>query len=143
MMVKAGGRWIGRIDGTNQGTFVLEVQQHDAALTGELNLSDSRFGTAVFDAVGTVDKENVTLLLPRHAAAPLHGFNGLPTRFQFYALAPFLYRVLTFTSATESPTPRHICNSHTWSVGIAGGCGNMGGFPSESIIWRKEGDISA
>ena len=70
VMFNAAGRWIGRIDGTNQGSFMLDVQQNDAALTGEINLNDAKLGIAVFDAVGTVDKDKVTLLLTPRGVAP-------------------------------------------------------------------------
>jgi hypothetical protein len=69
-MVNAAGRWIGRIDGTNQGDFVLAIQQNDAALSGEVNLNDAKFGLSVFDAVGTVNTDKVTLLLTPRGVAP-------------------------------------------------------------------------
>jgi hypothetical protein len=69
-MVSAAGRWIGRIDGTNQGSFLFAVQQTDTKLSGELNLNDSKYGIAVFDALGTIEADAITFLLTPRATSP-------------------------------------------------------------------------
>jgi hypothetical protein len=46
------GRWIGRIEGTNSGNLLLDIEQRDDKLSGQARLNDTRFGVCAFDLTG-------------------------------------------------------------------------------------------
>jgi hypothetical protein len=65
-----GGRWVGRLQGTNSGTFVLTLDQNEAVLKGDLRLNDFTLGLAVFDVTGAIEEHSVTFVLtPREAVS--------------------------------------------------------------------------
>jgi hypothetical protein len=60
------GRWIGRIEGTNSGNFLLDLEQRDGAVSGQARLNDLTFGVCAFDLTGKfADGELLLNLVPR------------------------------------------------------------------------------
>lgn len=63
------GRWVGRLNGTNSGNFVLTLEQSGSVLRGELRLSDAAYGLAVFGVEGSTRGDTAEFALePREAA---------------------------------------------------------------------------
>ncbi len=65
-MSEISGRWIGRIEGTNSGNVLLELDHKDGALSGHARLNDTTYGLSAFGVTGTVCDGQLTLdLAPR------------------------------------------------------------------------------
>src|SRR5579864_6592419 len=66
MADELGGRWIGRVEGTNAGNFLLDMEQRDGKLSGQARLNDATYGVSAFDVKGeTSDGHLVLDLVPR------------------------------------------------------------------------------
>jgi hypothetical protein len=46
------GRWIGRIEGTNSGNFLLDLTQAGDKVSGQARLNDAALGVCSFDVAG-------------------------------------------------------------------------------------------
>ncbi len=71
------GRWMGRIEGTNTGHFLLEMEQKEGTLTGQARLNDAAFGVSSFDVTGEATDERLTLHLAPREVMP--GIQITPT----------------------------------------------------------------
>lgn len=75
-MADFAGRWIGRIEGTNSGNFLLDIEQRDGKLSGRARLNDAAHGVSAFDAAGETTGGQLVLdlapkeVMPGIAIAP-------------------------------------------------------------------------
>ncbi len=69
-MADFGGRWIGRIEGTNSGNILVELTQQNRSLSGRVRLNDSRLGVSVFEACGEAGEDQIALNLTPIEAMP-------------------------------------------------------------------------
>lgn len=69
-MSDVAGRWIGRIEGTNSGNFLLELVQSGGEVSGSVRLNDVSHGVSAYEAVGTVADGQLLLELSPTEAMP-------------------------------------------------------------------------
>jgi hypothetical protein len=60
------GTWTGTISGTNVGSFILELEEKDGQLSGNIRLTDFNLGLSIFDCAGVIRDNNINLdITPR------------------------------------------------------------------------------
>lgn len=65
-MADLSGRWIGRIEGTNSGNFLLDLENRDGTVSGKARLNDTTFGVCAFDLTGKFEDGELLLdFVPR------------------------------------------------------------------------------
>lgn len=69
-MTDFAGRWIGSITGTNIASFTLVLEQVDGKLNGDLTLTETALGTALYKVDGTASNGIAILRLVAGVAAP-------------------------------------------------------------------------
>lgn len=68
MPMQLSSRWTGRVFGTSTGNLFAQLQQADAIVTGSVRVNDDRGNLVTYSAQGTVDDNELRLILTPQAA---------------------------------------------------------------------------